>query len=155
MVCNSSAALAGAQAAEGVIRLIGDIRRGVLHLDDVRQVAASVLERYGHYLNECLTDAGIIIPPAVDLTTGETGAIQVLSHPQAATILAVFQQNERLIRGFKEVEILHEIVRAKETGEGGGRDVDELATMMRGRAPFFNLGLTSAGPIVFFSRPLL
>ncbi|WP_171014020.1 hypothetical protein [Chitinivorax sp. B] len=155
MGCDNSATLTEAAAIEGVIRLLGDIKRGHLCLHDVRQKAAMALQTYGAYAAEQLAEADVGIPPAVNLRTAEDGRVEVVGmHPQCDTIALLFASNPKLLKGLKEIEVLHEIIRTEEVAvqqRYEHRSDPETTAMLVAVPPSFNLGLTSGGPIVFFS----
>jgi hypothetical protein len=129
----------------GVARLLGFADTPAsLRLSDLRLRAASMLDGYGKHLQMLLRANQVRIPPALNLQTRPDGHIMVVGdHPDAAKVIGLFEFDISLVKGFKEVEVLHEIVRQAEAQASGE---------MHSSLPHFNLGVTSAGALVFFTR---
>ena len=128
---------------EGVARFLGlgDTDAGI-RLADIRAKAASELKRYGDDIGEHLAKAAIAIPPAIQIRSTETHGVEVVGdHPSKAKIEALVNGDTRLLKWFKEVEVLHEILRRAEFSEKA----------LAANRHHFNLGLTSLGSIAFFS----
>lgn len=143
---------------DGVVRLLGDARKGRLHLQDVKSKAAMALAKYGRFVSELLRDSGVHVPPAVNLQTGSDGHIHVIGdHPDRERIEQLFSAHPQLQKGFKEVEVVHEIIRTEEEAvefrkahQSDPKQADKLKAA-NDLAPIFNLGITSGGPVIFFS----
>lgn len=128
---------------EGVARFLGlgDTDAGV-RLADIRAKAAGELKRYGDDIGESLSRAAISIPPAIQIRSAETQGVEVVGdHPAKAKIEELINSDTRLLKWFKEIEVLHEILRRAEL-----RDIEGIPPLQH-----FNLGLTSLGSIAFFS----
>ena len=128
---------------DGIARFLGasDPEEGI-KLTDVRQKAASELKRYGEDLMNLLAEQGVTVPPAFQLRSVEGGNVGVVGeHPQKAQIETMINGDTRLLKWFKEVEVLHEIMRRAEL-RGSEQSLAEQ---------HFNLGLTSLGAIGFFT----
>ncbi|WP_035055531.1 hypothetical protein [Andreprevotia chitinilytica] len=128
---------------EGIARFLGasDPDEGI-KLADVRQKAASELKRYGDDLLEHLGQLGVNVPPAIQLRSTEGGLVLVASESDAKDKIEAFiNADTRLLKWFKEVEVLHDILRRTEL-----RDSDEKLADQH-----FNLGLTSLGAIAFYT----
>lgn len=133
-----------AKLDEGVARIFGITPdQGGLQLDDMRQKAAVSLADYGRMLGDLLEKSTISIPPPVQLQWWHEGSrIKVVAdHPEAERIEAVLNGNGDVVGKFKELEVLHEILRNT-----------ELAGVGTTENTHFNVGLTSTGPIAFFSE---
>ncbi|MBE9608708.1 hypothetical protein [Chitinilyticum piscinae] len=115
-----------------------------LELDELRSKAAGELQRYGQDLGSHLAVRQISIPPAVQLTMSADGSRVLVDndHPQKAEIESFLQAESRLVKWFKEIEVLHEILRRVELRRTQG--ADEI------RQEHFCIGLTSIGCIAFF-----
>ncbi len=144
---------------DAVVRLIGNPAKGALYLSDVRSRAAMALERYGRYLAGVLREQSITVPPAVNLQTDGSGKVMVVGeHPEKHLLERLFASTPKLVKGFKELEVLHEIIRSQEEAmlfqqllqrnpaAAAKRRATECAP------PVFNLGITSGGPLAFFSQ---
>ena len=143
---------------DAVVRLIGNPASGELYLSDIRSKAAVSLERYGRYLAERFREHCITVPPAVNLQAGLGGEVRVVGdHPERAVVERLFKNNQKLIKGFKELEVVHEIIRTQEEAmlnqqlrqrnPGAVEQLDAGAGV-----PVFNLGITSGGALAFFSQ---
>ncbi|GAB7125796.1 hypothetical protein JCM19000A_03030 [Silvimonas sp. JCM 19000] len=128
---------------EGVARFLGlgDTDAGV-RIADIRAKAASELKRYGDDVIATLAQAAITIPPAVQIRSGADNGIEVVGeHAAREQIETLINGDTRLLKWFKEIEVLHEILRRAEL-----RNAEELPDNQH-----FNLGLTSLGAIAFFA----
>ncbi|KAF0811679.1 hypothetical protein IGB42_03837 [Andreprevotia sp. IGB-42] len=128
---------------DGIARFLGvsDPDEGI-KLGDIRQKAASELKRYGEDLQGQLSARGITVPPAFQLRSIEGGNVGVAGdHPEKAQIEGLINADTRLLKWFKEVEVLHEILRRTELSGSEENLADQ----------HFNLGLTSLGAIGFFT----
>lgn len=116
-----------------------------LELDGIRRKAANELQRYGQDIGSHLALLGIRIPPAVQLTMLADGSqLHVENdHPQKAEIEAFLQKESRLVKWFKEIEVLHEILRRIDLRRSLNPDEASLEN--------FSIGLTSVGCIAFFT----
>jgi hypothetical protein len=128
---------------DGIARFLGvsDPEEGI-KLADVRSKAASELQRYGDDLSGLLAQQGITVPPAFQLRSVEGGNVAVAGdHPSKAAIEGMINADTRLLKWFKEVEVLHDILRRAEL-RGSEQTLD---------GQHFNLGLTSIGAIGFYT----
>ncbi|WP_432720627.1 hypothetical protein R0381_003060 [Jeongeupia wiesaeckerbachi] len=128
---------------EGIARFLG-INPGsdAFRLADVRNKATSELKTLGDALVAHLDAIDVRIPPALQLVGGEVGRIVVASeHGAKAAIEARINGDTRVLKTFKEVELLFEILRKAEL-----RDTERF------KSQHFNLGLTSLGSIAFFTE---
>ncbi len=134
----------GAALDGGIARFLGaEGGEGPVRLSDIRSKAANELKRYGDDLMGHLDGLGVTVPPAIQLASTEGGLVAVLGdHPAKNTIETFVNNDTRLLKWFKEVEVLHEIMRRAELS---GRS-EEFARQ------HFNLGLTSIGSIAFFAE---
>lgn len=144
---------------DAVVRLIGNPANGELYLSDIRGRAAQTLQRYGRYVAELFREHSITIPPAVNLQTGPDGEVRVVGdHPERAQIERLFAAAPKLVKGFKEVEVVHEIIRTQEEAMLFQQLMQlnpvaaEKRRAMESAVPVFNLGITSGGPLAFFSQ---
>ncbi|UXY14173.1 hypothetical protein N8I74_12680 [Chitiniphilus purpureus] len=128
---------------DGVARFLGVCAQdGELRLSDIRSKAASELKRYGDDLVTHLTQQGVTVPPAIQIAGTEDGRITVLGeHPAKEQIETLVNNDTRLLKWFKEIEVLFEILRRSEL----------RGTEAQLEAQRFNLGLTSIGSVAFFS----
>jgi hypothetical protein len=112
-------------------------------LSDLKNSATSEVRRFGEDLaSHLLAHTKITVPPAFQLQSAPEGKIQVVGdHPNKAAIEAYLNENTRLLKWFKELEVLFEIQRKLELGAGS----DEMSKQV------FNFGLTSLGGIAFFT----
>ncbi len=146
-------------ALDAVVRLIGDPAKQELYLSDVRSKAAESVLHYGRYFARLLRDLGVVIPPAINLQSGARGEVCVAGdHPDKSAVEALIASNTRLVEGFKEIEVLHEIIRSQEEALLFRRLMQqnpaaaEKLLASKTQLPVFHLGITSAGPLAFFSR---
>ena len=143
---------------DAVVRLIGNPASGELYLSDIRSKAAVSLERYGRYLTELFREHCVTIPPAVNLQAGLGGEVRVVGdHPEKAVVERLFQTNQKLIKGFKELEVVHEIIRTQEEAMLSQQMLQRNpaaagSQVSPGGVPVFNLGVTSGGTLAFFSQ---
>ncbi|BCL75326.1 hypothetical protein JHS3_10620 [Jeongeupia sp. HS-3] len=128
---------------EGIARFLGIVPNGgTFRLADVRQKAAAELKHLGDEIGGHFDAMDVHIPPAVQLSGGEAGEIVVTSeHAAKEAIEARLNADTRVLKMFKEVELLYEILRKAEL-----RDTDRFKNQ------HFNLGLTSLGSIAFFTE---
>ncbi|MBV8635139.1 MAG: hypothetical protein JO002_11650 [Burkholderiaceae bacterium] len=128
----------------GLVRLfgVGPGQAGV-HLDAIRAKAAGNLAAYGKVLSELFTRQATPIAPPVHLQWWSEGSrIRVVGdHKDRERLEVILNGDGEIVEEFKELELLHEIVRSAEamgqTNAGGQH---------------FNIGITSIGPIAFFSE---
>ncbi|GHD60961.1 hypothetical protein [Jeongeupia chitinilytica] len=128
---------------EGIARFLGiDPNAETFRLTDVRNKATSELKNLGDEITAHLDAIGVRIPPAVQFVGGEAGHIVVASeHADKASIETRLNGDTRVLKMFKEVELLFEILRKAEL-----RDTERF------KSQHFNLGLTSLGSIAFFTE---
>ncbi|TJZ76235.1 hypothetical protein [Chitiniphilus eburneus] len=128
---------------DGVARFLGASGEdGEVRLSDIRAKAAIELKKYGEDLGALLVQQKITIPPAIQLTSADDGRVAVQGdHPAREQIEAFINGDTRLLKWFKEIEVLFEILRRTELR--GAADPQP--------AQHFNLGLTSLGSIAFFA----
>ncbi|GAA5785161.1 hypothetical protein GCM10007860_15600 [Chitiniphilus shinanonensis] len=133
----------GTALDDGIARFLGvSGDEGEIRLSDIRNKAAIELKKYGEDLGALLLQHEITVPPAIQLVGTDDGRIAVQGeHPAKERIEGVINGDTRLLKWFKEIEVLFEILRRTE---------------LRGAADpvppqYFNLGLTSLGSIAFFS----
>ncbi len=134
----------GTALDDGVARFLGLAGNdGQVRLSDIRSKAANELTRYGDDLMGHLSGLGVTVPPAIQLASNEGGQVNVLGdHPAKTQIESFINNDTRLLKWFKEIEVLHEILRRAELS---GRS-EEFTRQ------HFNLGLTSIGSIAFFAE---
>lgn len=128
---------------EGVARIFGlSTPLNGLQLEDVRLKAAASLAQYGRMLDELFTQQGVMIPPPVHLQWWPEGSrIQVVGgHDEAVRIEALLNGNGNVVSKFKEMELIHEIMHSL-----------ELAGQATLEGQHFNFGMTSSGPVAFFT----
>lgn len=128
---------------EGLARIFGIGPNEVgLNLDAIRAKAASNLAAYGKHLASLLESQSVPIPPPVHLQWWPEGSrIRVAGeHTDRERIEVILNGDGELVEEFKELELLHEIVRSTELA--GQPDLGES---------HFNVGLTSTGPVAFFT----
>jgi hypothetical protein len=115
-----------------------------IELSDLKSSAASELSRFGDDLASHLAvHAKVQVPPAYQLRSSEQGRVVVIGdHPDKAQIESYLNQDTRLLKWFKEIEVLFEIQRRLE--------LNVLGESMDGQV--FNLGMTSLGCIAFFTN---
>jgi hypothetical protein len=110
-------------------------------LSELKTKAASELTRFGLDLQAQLNSISVTIPPALQLRGDNTGAMHVIGeHALKAEIESFLNANTRLLKWYKEIEVMHEILRSTEL---------HGAQSLEGQV--FNLGLTSLGCVAFFS----
>ncbi|AMC34131.1 hypothetical protein [Janthinobacterium sp. B9-8] len=110
-------------------------------LTELNAKAASELKRFGVDLQSHLGLIGVTIPPALQLRGDNVGALHVIGeHALKAEIEAFLNDNTRLLKWYKEIEVMYEILRRTELAPGQGLE-----------GQVFNLGLTSLGCVAFFS----
>ena len=114
-----------------------------IQLSDLKNSATSEVRRFGEDLaSHLLAHTQVKVPPAFQLQSASEGKIQVVGdHPNKAAIEAYLNENTRLLKWFKELEVLFEIQRKLELGPDNN-DMDNQV---------FNFGLTSLGGIAFFT----
>ncbi|MDR3411805.1 MAG: hypothetical protein P4L87_12835 [Formivibrio sp.] len=130
---------------EGIARFLGVTDAGVegIRMADVRAKAASDLTVYGANLVDALSKLGIHIPPAVQLHSPDEGHVIAMGdHPALQQITDLINNDLSLLKRFKEVEVLHVLMRRAELRLAG-----KPMTCQH-----FNLGLTSLGCIAFFTE---
>lgn len=130
---------------EGIARFFGvsDIQSGGLPLSDVRSKAAAELSSFGTSLNAELAKIGVHIPPAIQLHSPDEGHVLALGdNPATQQITDLINGDVFLLKRFKEVEVLHVLMRRVEL-----RLSNQAMTCQH-----FNIGLTSLGCIAFFTE---
>lgn len=130
---------------EGIARFLGggEASEGGISLGDVRAKAASELTAYGQILQAELGKRGIRIPPAIQLHSPDEGHVLALGdHPATTEISDLINNDMFLLKRFKEVEVLHVLLRRAEL-----RMNKQPMTCQH-----FNLGVTSLGCIAFFTE---
>ncbi|WP_373975962.1 hypothetical protein NT239_04105 [Chitinibacter sp. SCUT-21] len=112
-------------------------------LSDLKASAANELRRFGDDLSSHLAaHTAIQVPPAYQLRSTSNGQVCVVGeHPDKAKIENYLNSDTRLLKWFKEIEVLFEIQRRLELNATGGTMDDQV----------FNLGMTSLGSIAFFT----
>ena len=129
---------------DGLARIFGiSPDQAGLQLDAIRGKAASNLAAYGKLLAELLDGQSIPVPPPVHLQWWHEGSrIQVVGdHPDRERIEVLLNGDGELVEEFKELELLHEIVRNTELAGASTTD-----------GQHFNIGITSSGPLAFFTE---
>ncbi|PHV11201.1 hypothetical protein [Chitinimonas sp. BJB300] len=128
---------------EGLARIFGIApdKAGV-NLDAIRTKAAVSLAAYGKLLAELFARQKLPVPPPVQLQWwGEGSRIQVIgNHPDKLRIEVLLNGDGELVEAFKELELLHEIMRNAEQG-----------SQFTDLSQHFNLGITSTGPLAFYT----
>ncbi len=129
---------------EGIARLLGgEAGEDGIPLGDIRAKAASELTAYGQTLLAELEKRGYRVPPAVQLHSPDEGHVIALGdHPATSAISDLINNDLFLLKRFKEVEVLHVLLRRTELRKTG-----QPMTCQH-----FNLGLTSLGCIAFFTE---
>ncbi|QDQ25112.1 hypothetical protein FNU76_01375 [Chitinimonas arctica] len=128
---------------EGLARIFGiSSDMAGVQLDAIRGKAAANLANYGKSLATLLEGQAVPVPPPVQLQWWSEGSrIQVVgSHPDRERIEILLNGDGELVEEFKELELLHEIVRNT-----------ELAGQGTTCGQHFNIGLTSTGPLAFYT----
>ncbi|WP_410498923.1 hypothetical protein [Chitinibacter sp. S2-10] len=110
---------------------------------DLKAKAANELRRFGEDLGSHLAaHAQVHVPPAYQLRSTAAGQVEVIGdHPDKAAIENYLNQDTRLLKWFKEIEVLYEIQRRFELNQSDTPAEDQV----------FNLGITSLGSIAFFT----
>jgi hypothetical protein len=127
--------------------LSGVVQTGC-QLSDLRLQAANVLNYYATVLRQQLQLHDVTIPPALNLQTDSDGQVRVLAnHPASQRVETLLKHDASLLSGFKEVEVLHEMIRRAEDSIKPKRLVYPAYW-----SPHFNLGVTSSGVLVFFTQ---
>ncbi len=137
--------VAGAGLDEGIARFLGvkDAGDDGIRMTDVRTKAASELTLFGASLADALSKLDIRIPPAVQLHSPDEGHVVALGdHPATQQITELISSDLSLLKRFKELEVLHVLLRRAELRHAG-----QPMTCQH-----FNLGLTSLGCIAFFTE---
>ncbi|AZN36276.1 hypothetical protein [Iodobacter ciconiae] len=112
-----------------------------LSLTELNAKAASELKRFAEDLQSHLALIGVTVPPALQFRGDDKGAIYVIGeHALKVEIESFLNKNSRLLKWYKEIEVMHEILRSTELAPG---------QTLEGQV--FNLGLTSLGCVAFFS----
>jgi len=129
---------------EGLARIFGiaSDQAGV-QLEAIRSKAAANLAAYGKLIAEMFDKQSVPVPPPVHLQWWHEGSrIQVVgSHPDRERIEVLLNGDGEMVEEFKELELLHEIVRNTElAGEGTTQ------------GQHFNIGITSTGPLAFYTE---
>ncbi|WP_293933272.1 hypothetical protein [Iodobacter sp.] len=110
-------------------------------LTELNAKASAELKRFGLDLQSQLALIGVTIPPALQLRGDDVGALHVIGEHALKSEIEVFlNDNTRILKWYKEVEVMHEILRSTQLSEG-----QSLENQV------FNLGLTSLGCVAFFS----
>ncbi|WP_288841611.1 hypothetical protein [uncultured Deefgea sp.] len=115
-----------------------------IQLSELIQSATSEVRRFGEDLASHLQAyTSVTVPPAFQLQSAAEGKIQVVGeHPHKEEIENYLNQNTRLLKWFKELEVLLEIQRKMEL-TASNENIDQQV---------FNFGLTSLGGIAFFTK---
>jgi len=140
---NETVTISGLDA--GVARFLGAGNAGSegIRLGDIRAKAASSLTEYGKTLMEALRPLNVRIPPAIQLHSPDEGHVVALGdNVNAAQIGELINNDTMLLKRFKEIEVLHVLIRRAELRLAG-----QPMTCQH-----FNLGLTSLGCIAFFTE---
>jgi hypothetical protein len=112
-----------------------------LSLTELGTKAAAELSRFGADLQAKLSLIGVAVPPALQLRGDDAGALHVIGeHPLKSQIQDYLNLDTRILKWYKEIEVMHEILRSSQLSEG-----QTLENQV------FNLGLTSLGCVAFFS----
>ncbi|QLG87140.1 hypothetical protein HQ393_02130 [Chitinibacter bivalviorum] len=114
-----------------------------LEINDFKSSTANELRRFGEDLSSHLAiHAQVHVPPAYQLRSAGEGKIAVIGHhPDQEAIENYINNDTRLLKWFKEIEVLFEIQRKLE--------LNREEKSMEGQV--FNLGMTSLGSIAFFT----
>lgn len=129
----------------GVARFLGISETGDdgIRLADIRAKAASDLTDYGKVLMAALDKMGIRIPPAIQLHSPDEGHVVALGdNAGVAQVTDLINNDTVLLKRFKEIEVLHVLIRRAELRLAGQPMTSQ----------HFNLGLTSLGCIAFFTE---
>ncbi len=130
--------------SRGLEQVLGplDVQVGGYRLSHLRQHAAESLTTFAELAYQSLNNMGVQLPPAVDVFAGEDSLLEIdLRHPDAPLAEAALCNDIELARRFKEVEVLHELLRAI---DGAGDSSPAMHAV-------FHVGLTSMGPVAFFA----
>jgi hypothetical protein len=147
---NSATELSAPQADQqgttllDLARMISDSgEQDAMKLNDLKSSVGHELRRFGDDLSSHLSaHAQVKVPPAYQLRSAEQGKVMVVGdHPDKAAIENYLNNDTRLLKWFKELEVLFEIQRRLE--------LDAAGESMDGQV--FNLGMTSLGCIAFFT----
>ncbi|GLR13119.1 hypothetical protein GCM10007907_19090 [Chitinimonas prasina] len=129
---------------EGLARIFGIATdQAGVQLEAIRSKAAANLAAYGKLIAEMFDKQSVPVPPPVHLQWWPEGSrIQVVgSHPDRERIEVLLNGDGEIVEEFKELELLHEIVRNTElAGEGTTQ------------GQHFNIGITSTGPLAFYTE---
>lgn len=129
---------------KGIARIFGvSPEQDGVHLDVIRQQAASSLAAYGRLLAELFERESVSVPPAVNLRWWSQGSrVRVVGeHPCREKIERAINSHGKLVELFKELELLYEILHNT-----------ELAGRLGTQQQCFNVGITSAGSLAFFTK---
>lgn len=130
----------------GIARFLGASDAGDedgIRLADIRAKAASDLTEYGKVLTEAINRLGVRIPPAIQLHSPDEGHVLAMGdNARIAEVTELINNDTMLLKRFKEVEVLHVLIRRAELRLSG-----QSMTCQH-----FNLGLTSLGCIAFFTE---
>lgn len=114
-----------------------------IRLSDIRAKAAADLTDYGRVLMAELGKLGIRIPPAIQLHSPDEGHVLAMGDNAGINQITDLINNDTvLLKRFKEIEVLHVLIRRAEL-----RMTGQPMTCQH-----FNLGLTSLGCIAFFTE---
>lgn len=130
---------------EGIARFFGvsDVQSGGLPMSDIRSKAATELSSFSASLTAEFAKMGVRIPPAIQLHSPEEGHVIALGdNPATQQITNLINGDVFLLKRFKEVEVLHVLMRRVEL-----RLANQPMTCQH-----FNIGLTSLGCIAFFTE---
>ncbi|MDK2125267.1 hypothetical protein [Parachitinimonas caeni] len=131
------------QLDAGIARIFGaDPAEPGLNLDNIRTKASTNLAAYARHLSELFARQQVPVPPPVNLQWWHEGSriMVVGNHPDRERIEILLNGDGELVEEFKELELLHEIVRNA-----------ELAGEATTENQHFNIGLTSTGALAFFT----
>ncbi|MFC4158660.1 hypothetical protein [Chitinimonas lacunae] len=132
------------QLDQGLAKIFGikPDQAGV-NLEAIRLRAATALDKYGRTVAELFARQSVPVPPPVHLQWWAEGSrVQVVNaHPDRERIEVILNGHGDVVEDFKELELLHEILRNTELA-GAGTTADQ----------HFSVGITSSGPIAFFSE---
>ena len=130
---------------EGIARLLGvtDASHNHIRMTDVRARAARELSTYGKNLKDAFDKLDIRVPAAIQLHSPDEGhVIAIGDHPAVNQITDLINNDLQLLKRFKEVEVLHVLMRRVELRTSG----QAMACQ------HFNIGITSIGCIAFFTE---
>jgi hypothetical protein len=113
---------------------------GVLSLDAIRRRAQRQLSKFDSEAREELQQLDIEVPPGIGLLgCPQCSLILEGEHPQSQALRQWLDGNTRIVKRFKEVEVLFEMLRAI-----------EAPGQIAAAASCFHIGLTRAGPVAYF-----